>query len=365
MLLKLNNYRCFDSVEFQLPSTNFILLDNNGSGKTSILSAFYSLHTGQPFPNTKFGNYLKLNCEYFGIGTTDPSWFVNGKISPSGRVTTKYSNPTKLETDQKTILTYQPTDNYWLSQSRGNKLATLDAIISQTSQEYTLLLKELEKLTKSKLEILKKSILNKENDPIMIQYLGQNIHLISLKIWQVRHRFFKHIQNNLSQFSSFISSPANNWEIHWEIVDSKGKKQVIKNLDQDFEQILPILHDIEPDFMSLWQKEVLLEKVLYGANRDDFEIVDKGINKGLNIEQILSRGEMRLFVLWVKKLNTIPKDTIWLLDDVFNELDDDREQILLESIFDKSHQIIATGTRCNLQNLPKFKVQELLTTNKI
>jgi DNA replication and repair protein RecF len=353
MLLTLNNYRCFEHIQFDLPDTNFVLLDENGSGKTSILSAFYSLYTGQPLPSTKFGQYLKLGSQYFGISTTDSDWFLNGKISPSGRVVAKYSNP---NISDMTILTYQPTDNYWLSQSRGTKLQILDGILSQTSSGYSTLLKHLDKLIKSKLELLKQSNITGQNDEVMIKYLGQTINELSHKIWSVRCKFLIHIDTHLSQFEALINNRNINWQINWEITDIAGRKKTIRNIkDFDFESSFK-MQNIDIDFMLLWQKELICEKVLFGAHRDDFEIV----SNRLSIEQILSRGEMRLFVLWVKKLGTVPNQTIWLLDDIFNELDDTREKILLDQVFVDSHQIIATGTRCNLDNLAKFKVSELI-----
>lgn len=360
MLINLHNYRCFDQLNLQLPDSNFIILDDNGSGKTSILSAFYSLYTGQPLPNTKFSQYLKVGTEYFGVGTDDSAWFITGKVSPSGRVTTKYSNPKTA--DKKTILTYQPIDNYWLSQSRVSKLTILDNIIAQTSGDYLILLKQLEKLTKAKLELIKKTNQTGQTDKVMVQYFGQNILLVSNKIWFVRHKFLSYIQKQMSQFDSFIQTNIFSWEVNWQIVDIYGKKQNYRDLDSDklYSQITDLA--LENNFMELWQRELILEKVLFGANRDDFEFIGTNLGGRLNIEQILSRGEMRLFVLWVKKLNTIPNETIWLLDDIFNELDDRREQILLESVFQNSSQIIATGTRCNLQNLPKFTVSDLKTS---
>lgn len=359
MLITLYNYRCFDQINLQLPSSNFIILDDNGSGKTSVLSAFYSLHTAQPLPMTKFGQYLKIGKEYFGIGTEDLAWFLSGKISPSGRVTTKHSKPQiPAPTLLKTILTYQPTDNYWLSQSRSAKLSILDNIISQTSPDYDLLLKHLDKLTKAKLELIKKTNQTGQNDMIMVEYFGRNIELVSNKIWAVRHKFLLHIQTNLPTFSHFIKTNIANWQVVWQITDIYGKKQSYRDL---YDNKIRVHTTQQSDsFGILWQRELIAEKVLFGANRDDFEIVGNNLGGCLNIEQILSRGEMRLFVLWIKKLNTIPSDTIWLLDDIFNELDDCREQILLDSIFENTHQIIATGTRCNTKNLLKVKVSDIL-----
>jgi recombinational DNA repair ATPase RecF len=355
MHLALTNYRCFSSAAFGIPNTDFIVLDKNGSGKTSILSALYSLYTGKPLPSTKFPEYLKSGQDYFGISTDDNNWFINGKIGPSGRLSTKYSNPNQVK---NTVLTYQPNDNYWLQQSRSSKLGTLDQIIGQTNGEYLKLILNLEKICKNKLSLLKESNITGTTDKIMVNYFGQQILELSKQIWAIRWGFLDNIKNNMSQFSIMIQSPISNWEIQIEITGANGNKVNIQNLGRfgkEFKKIFELQHLDQIDFEKLWERELACEKVLFGANRDDFNI----IHGKLKIEQVLSRGEIRLFVLWVKKLGINPSDTIWLLDDIFNELDDEREQFLMSNIFQGCKQIIATGTRCSLKTLEQRCVNDL------
>jgi recombinational DNA repair ATPase RecF len=353
--LTLTNYRCFSSASFTIPNTDFIILDKNGSGKTSILSALYSLYTGKPLPNTKFPEYLKSGQDYFGISTNDSNWFINGKIGPSGRLSTKYSNPSETKS---TVLTYQPNDNYWLQQSRSSKLNTLDQIIGQTNEEYLNLISKLDRVCKNKLSLLKESNLQGTYDKIMVNFLGQEILNLSKQIWLIRLAFLDDIKDRIEQFSEMIQSPITDWNVQIEITGSNGNKINIQNLSKyegRYEDIFQFQKLNQIDFEQLWERELACEKVLFGANRDDFSF----INGKLKIEQVLSRGEIRLFVLWVKKLGIESKETIWLLDDIFNELDDEREQFLMSNIFEGCKQIIATGTRCSLQSLEQRSVEGL------
>jgi recombinational DNA repair ATPase RecF len=397
MHLTLTNYRCFDTASFEIPNGDFIIMDSNGSGKTSILSAIYSLHTGKPLPNTKFPEYLKTTKDYFGISTDDSEWFINGKIGPSGRLSTKYSKPNQTK---HTVLTYQPNDNYWLQQSRTSKLSTLDQIIGQTNTEYLTLISNLDKICKSKLSLLKESNLSGRSDMIMVNYYGNEILNLSKQIWSIRWNFLLSIQNQMLTFTSMINCPITDWQIQTEITGANGNKINIQNLGKykitnneiersknsplegestarfpcevlsegwqsqtdgvikiDQHHIYNLQNLDKINFEQLWQRELICEKVLFGANRDDFSF----INNKLKIEQVLSRGEIRLFVLWVKKLGIEPGQTIWLLDDIFNELDDEREQFLMSNIFMGCKQIIATGTRCSLSNLEQKSVQSLRT----
>jgi recombinational DNA repair ATPase RecF len=353
MQLTLHNYRCFDSIKLNIPKGNFIIKDQNGTGKTSILTAIYAIETGLAWPATKFANYLQIHKQYFGISTKDSEWFLNGKVTPSGRVSTKYSNPnpTKL-----TYLTYQPNDNLWLFQSRSNKLTTLDQIISQTNQTHPKITQSLDKVCKNKLSLIKHYNLSGDRDTKILDFLNSQILELSMAIWQNRYNFFLAIQKSLPEYFDLTLTTPQNWQIEWEIADIDAKKRTIKSIfskPEDLKSVLDSKINLSNiDFQRLFQKELITEKILFGAQRDDFSISCNG----LRLEQTLSRGEMRLLILFIKKLGAKNSDTVWLLDDIFNELDDQREQFMLDTIFQGANQIIATGTRCNLANLKSFEV---------
>lgn len=355
MQLHLTNYRCFTNSSFLLPSGSFIITDNNGSGKTSILSAIYSLHTGKAFPSSKFVDYLQSGKDYFGIGTDDIGWFLSAKISATGRLVTKLSKPSSL--NQNNVLTYQPSDNFWLYQSRSNKLGVLDQIIGQSNRDFLENNTKLIKFVKNKVALLRECRHKNYTDEIMIKYLGDQILEKSKVVWQHRMEFLINIQDRLNEFLDMIKSPVSGWKIHLEVSSIAGKRIWFKDIDK-YRNINKFYEELQTgsfDHMSLWQIEALVDKVLFGAQRDDFCF----ISGNLRIEQVLSRGEMRLFVLWLKKNNTNPEQTIWLLDDIFNELDDEREQFLMSNIFKNCKQIVATGTRCGLINLEQRTVDSL------
>lgn len=360
MKLKLHNWKCFENKSFEIPRTNFLLLDDNGNGKTSILSAIYSLLTGKAFPVTKFNQYLQFNKEYFGVSTDNPSWFLNGKISPSGRIVTKYQIPPENDflgfgsVKKNSILTYQPTDNYWLFQSRTNKLAILDQIIGNENHEYIKAINELNKLTKGKLELIKHSNETGQIDWIMVETLSQKILELSIFIWQKRLEFSIEFEHKIKSFTDWINLTVKDWNIEWEITNSIGKKICIKkNFGWEYVKNELGLHN--NDFKKLWQKEAIIEKVLFGANRDDF-VITSNYQK---LENILSRGEMRLFLLFCKKINTEHSNVIWLMDDIFNELDEKREAIILNEITNNAVWIISTGTQLTLTGIDKFSVNDL------
>ena len=360
MVLKLHNWKCFQTQSFEIPKTNFLILDDNGNGKTSILSAIYSLLTGKPFPGTKFNQYLSFNQEYFGVSTDRPDWFLTGKVSPSGRVITKHQVPPErnflsfADGKKLSVLTYQPTDNYWLFQSRSAKLAIFDQIIGNCNHDYEKCLSDLNKLTKSKLELIKHSNISGQTDWVMVETLSQKILDLSVLIWKIRLEFVIEFEKQIRIFMDWINLEVKDWQVELEMTNYFGKKLWIKK-DFEWSKVEQLLDLKNINFKELWDRESMLEKVMFGANRDDFVITANY----QQLENILSRGEMRLFVLFCKKINTQNSNVIWLMDDVFNELDSKREEIILKEIINGVVWTISTGTKFSQDGLPSFLVSDL------
>jgi recombinational DNA repair ATPase RecF len=395
--LTLHNWRCFESVQFRLPSGNFLILDDNGIGKTSILSAYYSLLTGQPWPGTKFLHSIKLGQSWFGLSLDCPSYrkvatksaegvfistTLNGKISGS-RTTTKYETEFKNEFQ---VLTYQPTDNYWLSNSRESKLSVLNEIISSYNPEYSSKVSKLNQIVKSKTSLIKHIFDNDYYNPtpeLLDQYNNQILEL-SLDIWSHRLEFLTFWQSKLPEFCELINCQVANWKIELQLTNSTTSKTLLRNLETlnscnssktvesptvspiekenqqtlfDTKKYLQTQLDLKNiDWTKTNNREIATGRVLLGAHRDEFLIFADQIP----LQNILSRGEMRLFVLWSKSLAVKiqiqqTKNTIWLLD----ELDGERELSLINIILADSHQIIATGTKASSQVLVSHTIKNL------
>ncbi len=337
--ITLTNWRNFDSRQILVPHQSAILIDQNGVGKTSVLSALYSLFTGQPFPGTKFPEFLRGNQQYFGVSTEKPDWSINGQVGPSGRLGVKRNIP---EFDHRNVvLTYQPTDNYWFSLSRGQKLKILDDLLAQIyGESYGQLLEKLEKSIKGKTNLLKYyHYSGVRPDVILAGQLHEVSRLYSTKIWEIRQKFFDFLEQKLSDFSGMIQTSLSNWRIKTHI---KGA--------------------FSSDFSVLWERELIVGKVLFGAQRDDFWIE----SNHLHVEDVLSRGEMRLLVLFVKHIaieliSDQKIQTIWLLDDVFNELDNIREKLIFDTILSRTDYFLATGTRKPSIDVPLFSILDITT----
>jgi DNA replication and repair protein RecF len=91
------------------------------------------------------------------------------------------------------------------------------------------------------------------------------------------------------------------------------------------------------------EAEIRSGQNLFGPHRDDFNVYKDG---ELNIYSS-SRGELRAQILAVKLLQgqylTVGEDRpVFILDDVFSELDERRRQLLLAAL--AGHQVFITAT---------------------
>jgi recombinational DNA repair ATPase RecF len=379
MIINLQNWRGFRDQKFNIPKESLLILDQNGSGKTSILSAFYSLFTKKPWPNTKFLDHLKLESNYFGILSELNNFSLTAKISGNGKLSLKYQKPDfepnffkrinlcqNINLEQQNdnnfwpvILTYQSLDNQLFSLARTQRLNILDTLLGQVfGSKYENANKKLQLFSQNKLKFLKKSIENynldfkqiTETDLIFLDILNQGIIDNSQILWKFRYEFFDLLQSELPEFLSWLKNPIKSWHLRWEISDLQGFKQkivfgkntqIIKNLELFMSQVNT------SKLRELWVKELLSGRILFGASRDDFYLQADH----LRAEQVFSRGEIRLLILFIKNLGMKMvksknlNKVFWLLDDIFNELDGIREKILYEKILMQTDYFLASSTK--------------------
>jgi DNA replication and repair protein RecF len=115
------------------------------------------------------------------------------------------------------------------------------------------------------------------------------------------------------------------------------------------------LEDARKNFFSqiemIKEKEIMMQKTLIGPQRDN--LIFKIDNR--NVEFFGSRGEIRSVILALKlaEIEFLTRKNendppLFLLDDVFSELDEERREFLVKQL-EKTQVIITT---CDLRTIP-------------
>lgn len=320
--IKINNFRNHQDQEFKFDQYNYIT-GNNGVGKTNILEAIYILSIGKSFrsPDQGLINYksefFRVEGEY--VDNTVLFYFdASNKKLTINDIKKNISDiigihPVVLfEPEQLGLFYYQPM----------LRRSWMDQILSQVDEQYLINLIHYIKLIKNKNIVLKGS---KNIDLIK----AVNIQIIPLLDYLIAKRKFL-----IEELNIFIK---NNQEL---LFDSKYSVEV--NYKFSIEDI-----SIE-NLNSKIDTDIKFGASQYGIHRDDLIIT---IN-GQKINQILSRGEMRLIVFLIKVfeskfiLDQTKKNPLIILDDIFSELDVFKEDKLIKSL-PSSSQIFISTTRLN------------------
>jgi DNA replication and repair protein RecF len=341
--LRLINWKIFADSTFMLSNKNFIIADKNGIGKSSILFGLYTLLSGKPWPNTKLGDHIHKNSQYFSIGSKELNSYISGELSNNNKFKINHHISPLFENQLPKIITYQPEDNYWLSLSRQKKIEILDQLIEiEHSKVYTLLLKRLSKFLRQKQMLIK----SKCEDWLIIDTTNKHIFELSIQIWAFRYDYLIKVCQNYSEFAELIEKNNHKIKLNYLKSNLSGIRLPSQYIEMNEDKFIL-------EARKLWSIECLSGRILFGAQRDDFEIY---INNTL-INQFLSRGENRLFIIWIKSKTTYSskqrdsKKSIFLGDDILNELDNTREKFIIEYITPYFDQFILTS------NFPKPHIE--------
>ena len=345
MHIRTTNWRIFNEATWDIPDNSVYILDKNGSGKTSLLSALYTLWTAQPFPGTRLRDALKNGADYFGIQDIEQGDFISGVLRPTGRLQLKTSDDFVANTR---VYTYIPNDNLWFSLSRTRQLEIWNTLLFQRfGALYASLLFTLEKSVATKSRLIK-SVRDSTAivDIALIKSVHDTIVRASEALWRYRKEYFEYVIGILSDFQVWIDSDVTKLQLEWWKTNSAGVRT------RDIQAAV--------DWEMLWHKEVRAGKVLYGAQRD--EILVK--NGDALVFSQFSRGELRALVIFFKKVTRDMTEgpVLWLLDDVFNEFDTRREQTILAELIHDEDRVIATGTKPlpdGLKNIVSVSLEEL------
>lgn len=334
--LSLHNIRSYDLFSTELDSRITLILGKNGSGKTSLLEALYFLHRGTSFRGRdrdmiahdanaaeikltfEDGATRRAKLQDNDARTIDKSFTVEDKTT--ARLPAKHRLP---------VVLFEPDELRLLSSSPQRRRDFIDAILSHLEPSYSTLLSRYQRTLLQRNELLKQH-----------EHLGRAAWESHLFAWDVkfaelaksiiesRQGFIEIANKHLGRLYSSMAGGK------YDIAVRYVSHMPINNYHQSLIKALEKhrLEDASRGFTS------------HGPHRDDIAI---SIN-GYPASETASRGEMRTIMLAFKLLEVELQQQAFnappliLMDDVFSELDIEREKWLMHAL--EPYQTIITAT---------------------
>ncbi len=329
--LKLQNFRNYSLEIFEFDPLINIIVGPNGVGKTNLLEAILFLCQGTSY-RAKDIDLINYNNETSQIEIEIGNQSRSVRLSRNNLKTKQFTINTKnlkllSKNNRLPVILFEPNDLTLLSESKENRRKFLDSTITQTTTGYSKILNQYQRTLIQRNKLLK---MNSTAE----QLFPWNIKLSQLagQIIKFRLHLVNDINQNIEQIYATISGKKTTLQVNY--LSSIPTNNYETNLLKELETNLQI--------------DKLKGHTSFGAHRDDFELI-------LNNHQAnktASRGETRSLVLALKISqkyiieSALQKKAIFLLDDVFSELDGQRRKFLLKEL--KGNQTFITTTDADM-----------------
>jgi len=339
--LRLHQFRAHHDAEFDFDSEVSAITGPNGSGKTSILEAIYTLLIGKSFRDAD-EDLIEYENDWWRIEAEIDERVRELRYQPhdkgkqllidgaaKGRFTYRQQLP---------VVLFEPDQLFLIHGSPSSRRRYLDTILLAVSPTYRDHLARYERALTQRNNVLKRPA-RELDDALFVWDIALSEH--GAAISEARHALTVELNEHLSELYSDLAHKKQTLEVGYLTSlnhDSDTRSQLLARLRARHEQ------DVVRGFTSV------------GPHRDDIVFT---LN-GKDAQTSASRGEIRSIILSLKfaerqllenKTNVAP---IMLFDDVLSELDETRRKFLSRS--HKDSQIIYTTTEKVLRSVYTIKL---------
>lgn len=340
--LNLQNFRNHEQTNVEWAPHMNVIVGKNGAGKTNLIDAIHYLCMSRSFASTSDMYVVNQDATFFMI-----KGHFEGNIRSSFEVGCSYSrgegkkifvNESPLDRlsdliGMVPVVVLSPGDKKLTSEGPKERRSFIDSFISQISPAYLQDLLDFRKARKQRNKLLQEFRGSRE---VLIAYLEPwNVQLVEYgsrivaKRTEVLNKFQDYLAKEYEEISGMRHEPHLEYQTFCE--PSEEEETVRKRYKAELKNELD--HEIER------------ELTLVGPHRDEivFYLDD------FELRKFGSQGQHRLFALSLKlaqllyfsdELDDLP---IFLLDDVFGDLDAERTEILLNALIEHAGQTFVTA----------------------
>ncbi len=329
-LYDFRNYKEF-SCDFA-PGVNLIV-GNNAQGKTNLLEAVTYLSTGKSFRTRKEEEMIRFEGEFSELraelsleerkqelrallfrGRKKRELYIGG---------VKQKNSAALHGIMPTVL-FCPEDLLILKSGSAGRRKLIDDALCQLRPAYESALTEYQKLLEHKSRILK----DYREIPSLLEALpefNERMAVCGAIMISFRAKYLRELQKSAAAFHSEFSGGKENLSLNY---------QTVSTVEDPFAAKEEIYQKLKLHQEAHYRAELESGQCLSGPHKDDFSLC----LQDLPIKSYGSQGQVRTATISLKlaERELILQDTgenpLLLLDDVLSELDDGRQDFLLNRI---------------------------------
>lgn len=326
--ITLENYRNIESLTLDFEDIN-IIWGENAQGKTNLIEAIYLFTGARSFRGTKDSQLIKFGCDKSNLKiefiSNDREQSAEIEIKDKRRATLNgiyKRSPAELGEEIKTVV-FSPVHLSMIKDGPSERRKFIDMALCQLKANYRNLLKEYNRALVQRNALLKKCAENPSMEA-MLGVWNANLAKSGAKIIYQRLKYIEALTPYVKEIFSGISSGKEEIDLKYLGAD---------NFEADISKIESKLLEI---LEAHTKTDILNRTTTKGPHRDDIDIL---INS--NSARIFgSQGQQRSCVLAIKLAEAsllremTGLEPIALLDDVMSELDEKRQDYILNHIKD-------------------------------
>lgn len=327
--ISVKQFRSYESKRFLLDPALTLIAGKNGVGKTNLLEAIHVLLQGTSF-RVGDGDLLRTGDEWWridGLLGDEPRQvrYQLGHV-PAKQLVIHDASKRFTYKDRLPVVLFEPTDLQLIHGSPSRRRDAFDTILVALSGSYKQGLSRYERALQQRNNILRKQPTNLEDmlfswDVLLSEY--------GVMIANARRDLIEQLNGMLSGYYSEVAGEVHDLKLEYK--SELSARITGTGYIAQLHQKLPL--------------DRLRGTTSIGPHRDDIEFHLEGVP----VKQSASRGEIRTILLALKTAyaalleETHQTKPIVLLDDVFSELDSERQRNLLTLL--QGNQTIITDTK--------------------
>lgn len=325
----LQNFRQHASFVLPLPTQSTVIIGQNASGKTTILEALAMASTGNSFRAGKIEEMILFDQELGRckvktkkddaedeVEVIVTRGMVQGKRTQHRLFSVNGVKKRKKDAVGKffTVL-FRPEDMRLIEGSPSRRRSYLDDPLAVLYPAYAASLKTYEQTLRRRNKLLQQ-VREGEQPRATLQYWNMSLIKHGKVIQKYRREF-------LATFADVAFPLTFSIQYDASVISAERIEKYLS-------------------------REIAAGYTLVGPHKDDISIILHDGNRELDMAVFGSRGQQRLAVLWLKycELEYLAREggqkPLLLLDDIMSELDDDSQQVVLETL--KQYQSVVTST---------------------